>query len=301
MIDFVLTDEQTGQQTHASLPTSWEDVTWTQYQDYVTLNDIEFESSYDKAVQQLAVLARVDAELLNATGWQFVTELFKHLGFLQQQPTATPVAHVKIGNDLYYPQKLEVFGELIAYDKVMNAEGLGYEQKLPYVLAICLRKRVIKSVTKAAARGWKKLLRLQETQVIETQEVESLQNSTDWINSRATMFAHALNVAQVRALAAFFLSSATSLQSASRTFSSLQPRILSQARSIERISAAITAGNWQSGLFAPILLRSLNCYFYLLTKYFNVSNTSALSETKSAASSASSNTPTTPSAAANSQ
>lgn len=300
MIDFTLTDDR-GQQTHASLPTCWADVTWAQYQDYVTLNDIEFESSYDKAVQQLAILARVDADLLEQTGWQVVVELFQHLEFLQRQPQVVPVAHVKVGSEVYYPQRLEIFGELIAYDKVMNAEGIGYEQKLPYVLAICLRKKTLKAVQQRVSRGWKRLLRLEETVVVETQEVEHFQNSTEWIDSRATLFAHALNVEQVRALAAFFLTSAASYQSASLTFSKLHPRILSQARSLEQVSAAITVGNWQSGIFARILLKSINCYFYLLTKYFNVSNTSELSETKSAASNSGNNTVTTPQSSADSQ
>ena len=294
MIDFTLTDEQSGQHTSYSLPTRWEDVTWAQYQDYVALNELDFESAYDKTTQQLAVLARIDVDLLNATGWQVVVELLKHLTFLQKKPKAYPIAHVRIGSETYYPQKLVPFGEVVAYDKVLNAGGMNFEQKLPYLLAISLRQRVSKSVTRRVSRGWKRLLKLEETVVVETQEAEPFQDSSEWMESRATLFAHALNVTQVQALGAFFLGSATFLQSVFHTFSKLQSRILRQKESLERVSAAITAGNWQSGIFAPLLLKSLSCYFYLLNKYFNASNINELLETKSAASNASSNTPTTP-------
>lgn len=274
MLDFNLTDNETGLTTYYTLPQSWEEVTWDQYEQYTLLNAHEFESAAEKSAAQLAVLARMDIATLEDAGYQLVLGLMSHLGFLTESPKAAPLAHIRVGAHTYYAHKLDLFGETVAYDKIMGAEGMTIEQKIPYILALGLRKRLPRT-PKARVKTWFQKLSSRAAVETEATQVEPFINLKEWIDERAKLFAHALNVVQVQALAAFFLGNATSLQNASLGFSKLHPRILRQAHSLERVCHAITAGNWQSGIFAPLLLKSISCYFYLLTRYCNVSNTSA--------------------------
>lgn len=280
MIDFSVTDNQTKQTVSYSLPTSWDDVTWKQYEEYTLLNGLEFDSPYDKTVAILSVLASIPVEKIKEIGFQMVVELIKHVDFLKEKPKGYEKAYVEINNEVYYATYLEPFGEIIAHTKVRSREDMTFEQQLPYILAISLRKKITKTEKQPSKHWFKKLLRLEDTVVIETQEVEPFNNSSEWIESRAALFANALTVSQIQHFAAFFLSNTEAMQSAFQSYSNLHPLLLRQATSLKKTLASIMAGSWQFGIFARIQLMSIIFYFYLLTKYFNVSNTNKSKPTK---------------------
>jgi hypothetical protein len=273
MIDFSITDNQTKQSISYSLPTSWDDVTWKQYEDYTLLNELDWDDSYAKTEAQLSVLASIPTEKIKEIGFQMVVELIKYLDFLKQAPVAYPKAHVEIGGEVYYAQKLESFGEIIAHNKVSSRDDMTFNQKLPYLLAISLRKKVTKAEERVSTKWYKKPFGIKETSIVETQEVEPFNNNADWVENRATLFSNALTVSQIQSFAAFFLSNTEAMQSAFQSYLNLQPLVLRQATSLERTLTSIMVGNWQSGIFARIQLMSISFYFYLLTKYFTVLNT----------------------------
>jgi hypothetical protein len=166
MIDFSITDNQTKQTISYSLPTSWDDVTWKQYEDYTLLNELDWGDDYAKTEAQLSVLASIPIEKIQEIGFQMVVELVKHLNFLKQAPTAYPKAYVEVGGEIYYAQKLESFGEIIAHNKVSSRENMTFNQKLPYILAISLRKKVTKIEEKVSTKWYKKPFGLKETSTV---------------------------------------------------------------------------------------------------------------------------------------
>jgi hypothetical protein len=278
MIPFTLTDNETHVTQSYSLPTCWEDVSWDQYQTYVEIMNQEFHTSQDKLLTQLATLCNMDIQTAQDLGWEFASQLLKHLTFLETKPQSTELAHVTIGGETFYRQPLTTFGEIMAYDKVWSNPTQSIEEKIPYILALGLRRTVVKPVYEPVKSWWKRKIMREPAALVDKITYEPLDLEEDWIESRAKLFTYGLNVSQVMNLSAFFLSSGERLQSVSRSFSSLPRVTRAQTQSFAAASAAITAGKWRSGIFAPILRMSIGCYLYLLTKYFNVSNISDLSQ-----------------------
>lgn len=267
MIDFTINTDT------FFLPTSWAEVKYTQYQEITALETNEDLSGTDKAMQIIAILTKVPLETLEAAGFGLVVPLFNHLDFIKTIPEALPMTHVSILGVNYYAQDIETMGELAAFDKVNTHFGDDEASKLPFILAILLRKRV-QIPGKQVSTTWIQHLFGTKTVADDVEiQYESFENDFKTMEKRAKLFASQLSPAEIMGLSAFFLQKEQASRSVSANYSEAIRSLPVLKKLSDDISAKSTGGWRPSSIWNRMYSVILRCYVWTLTQSLQNSNT----------------------------
>lgn len=252
------------------LPTDWSEVTYDQYVQITDLPDNL--NGTEKATRIVAVVTGVPLETLEAAGIGLVVPLFDELAFMQVPPKAAVIEHVSIAGVNYYAQHITTVGELAAFDRVHNAESLSEGQKLPYVLAILLRR--MESVASVKPTLLQKLLGRKPDTDSARVEYEAFRNDESWVTSRAKLFGSMLSPSQVLGLASFFLLSVKNSPTTTLRSSHLAATVQKLRKLSAAISALSTVGQRRSTTWNRMFSSTLRCYIWTLGRSLTSSSTS---------------------------
>jgi hypothetical protein len=247
------------------IPETWEEVKYSQYIKVVETQQNEALGATERAARIVAILTQIPLETVNEAGFDLVIKLMERLQFAQTAPEVAPITHVTINGTTYHAQELVKFGELVAFDKVETAFQDAPMQKIPYILAILLRKALELPQTAPKQSFWKKWLGMQASQEPQELLFEAYPNDGNWLERRAKLFENTLSAVQVMSLAAFFLSKEQLSQQTSRLYSANQAILQRLKRDLESISALSTAGKPLFRIWKKILLSIGNYLIQTLT------------------------------------
>lgn len=224
------------------LPESWEEVKYNQYTEIAATRQNEELSGMEKAAQITSILTHIPLTTLQEAGIDAIVKLFDKLKFLTSEPEVKEISQVTINNTTYYAQKLTKFGELAAFDKADTAFQANPIEKLPFILAILLRKGI--TVEEKPAKNSLLNRILGKKQVEKEPEIlyEAYPNDDIWLKKRADLFDFSLNPIQVKGLAAFFLSNGQRLQPTTLFYSEKEALIMKLKESFQIISELNTSG-----------------------------------------------------------
>lgn len=245
------------------LPESWQQVSYGQYCEIAAIQADTSTTGKHKAAQVIAALCSIPLETIQQAGIQLVIPLFEQLSFLSAAPLPIPTNQVTIQGQVFQAQPIRYFGELAAFDKVEQAFQQEPLKKLPYLLAILLRKELPATPAPTASR----LLSFFKSKPAATPQVEVFQNEAQWLEQRARYFTLHLSPVQMLGLAAFFLSKEQLSQQLTRLCSRSQHMAQQLSESLGAMSEKSTGGTLRSMIYRKIYCFTLRSLLSRWTKY----------------------------------
>lgn len=249
------------------LPESWEEVKYNQYTQIAGAQQDAGLTGMEKAAKIISILTHIPLATIQEAGISLITELFKHLEFLQSEPEAKPITQVTVNNTTYYAQKLSKFGELVAFDKADSSFTDNPVEKLPFILAILLRKGIEIDAKPTKKRVFQKIFGKNEAEKQPEMMYEAFQDDNNWLKKRADLFDFSLNPVQVMGLAAFFLSNAQQSQAITQHYLAKEALITKLKENFQAISATNTDGKPLFRIYKKILLSTGSYLIQTLERY----------------------------------
>ncbi len=126
-----------------TLPTSWDEITLSQFERISDLSTKEFDNDMDRFYAILSIIVNQDKKIIDILVDEHSEDLNESLGFLNYELPTKELDKIIINNKRYGWNKdyhLLTLGEMIAFEMVVTKEELTHNQTIGAYLAIFLRR-----------------------------------------------------------------------------------------------------------------------------------------------------------------